>query len=118
MAPEIFTKKFYDFKYDVWGLGVIMFIMLTGHTPFKGKDFKSIIKDILKIDPDWDLLQKNNISDPTLVILKKFLIKDPKERITLTDAIQEPWLLSNNRPLNTQTSDQVTKNINISQFEE
>jgi len=37
MAPEIVQKKDYNgFQTDIWALGVILFLMLSGNYPFKG----------------------------------------------------------------------------------
>lgn len=36
MAPELFNRKKYNEKCDMWAVGVIMFILLTGMPPFKG----------------------------------------------------------------------------------
>jgi serine/threonine protein kinase len=37
MAPEIFKKVAYSTKVDIWALGVLIFKMLFGDFPFKGK---------------------------------------------------------------------------------
>ena len=37
MAPEILEKKKYNYSVDIWALGVLMFTMLFGNQPFKGK---------------------------------------------------------------------------------
>lgn len=42
MAPEIFNEKKYNEKADVWSLGIIMFVLLTGKSPFLGNDFEKI----------------------------------------------------------------------------
>jgi serine/threonine protein kinase len=34
MAPEILSRSPYDIKADVWAIGVLLFIMLYGETPF------------------------------------------------------------------------------------
>ena len=47
IAPEVLKKK-YNFKCDLWSLGVIMYILLTKKIPFFGKDDKEIRKSIKK----------------------------------------------------------------------
>ena len=38
MAPEIYLKKAYDSKVDIWAIGVISHILLSGVAPFPGKN--------------------------------------------------------------------------------
>ena len=44
MAPEILKGKIYNEKVDIWSLGVITFMLLTGKNPFPGKDRDSVKK--------------------------------------------------------------------------
>jgi len=44
-APEVFNSK-YDEKVDLWSVGVIMYMMLTGEPPFNGESEPEIIKNI------------------------------------------------------------------------
>ena len=43
MAPEIFNEKKYNEKADMWSLGIIMYILLTGKAPYFGNDDEKII---------------------------------------------------------------------------
>lgn len=44
MAPEIFTAKGYTEKVDIFSLGILLFTLINGTPPFKGKDLKTLIK--------------------------------------------------------------------------
>lgn len=47
MAPEIIQEKKYDHRVDIWSVGVIAYILLSGRPPFKGKTKKDIFQSIL-----------------------------------------------------------------------
>lgn len=46
MAPEL-LKKNYDEKVDVWAIGCIMYILLSGYYPFFGESLEEIFRKIL-----------------------------------------------------------------------
>jgi serine/threonine protein kinase len=46
MAPEILNAKFYNYKVDIWSLGVSMFEALIGSTPFFGKDREELTVNV------------------------------------------------------------------------
>lgn len=48
MAPEIILEKPYDHKVDIWSIGVITYILLSGRPPFKGRTKQEIFKSILQ----------------------------------------------------------------------
>ena len=47
MSPEIVSKKdYYGSPVDIWACGILLYVMLTGHFPFKAKDDKALYKKI------------------------------------------------------------------------
>ena len=56
IAPEVLDTQ-YDSKCDLWSIGVIMFILLTGKPPFDGQNDKQIIKQVRSGDYDKSLIK-------------------------------------------------------------
>lgn len=46
IAPEV-INKFYNNKCDVWSLGILLYVLLSGNAPFLGKENEAIIAKIL-----------------------------------------------------------------------
>jgi serine/threonine protein kinase len=46
MAPEIVSDVPYDYTIDIWSVGVLLYEMLHGYAPFKGKEYKEIAANI------------------------------------------------------------------------
>lgn len=83
LAPEIIAEKGYcDFKADIWSLGILTFIALTGMVPFKGESIKELNENILTKDIDYNN-PRLNLSETMKYILSNMLIKNPKKRISL-----------------------------------
>lgn len=94
VAPEVLQDKIYDFKVDVFSVGVIMFILLTGYSPFKGKSYDEIVVKNYNCDISFDFPDeiKRRISSECLDLLKKLLAKDPVSRLSAEDALRHEWL--------------------------
>lgn len=48
MAPEMLFQNCYDFRVDVWALGVLLYELLHGQAPFKGSSAAQVQESILK----------------------------------------------------------------------
>jgi len=62
MAPEIFNEKKYNEKADIWSIGIVMYILLTGKAPYFGNDDDKIIAQAKKGLYNRTLLTEGNIS--------------------------------------------------------
>ena len=61
MAPELCNESEYNHKVDVWALGVITYVLLTGTAPFMGRTKDEIYNQINHQEPKWERLA--NTSD-------------------------------------------------------
>ena len=91
MAPELVIKKDYcGMPADIWALGVILYIILTGKAPFNGSFeddlYRRIQKGKYKFSEDIQLTKqcKN--------IISKMLCVNPNKRISASELISEPWI--------------------------
>lgn len=97
-APEMFYAKMsqtqYDgFKADTWSVGVVAYIILSGTFPFfsghgstEQETFKAIIETQLALP--------HHISPQAKDFLQRLLNKDPLKRMSLSEALDHPWLES------------------------
>ena len=90
MAPEVLKRK-YDEKCDLWSIGVIFYILLTGRPPFDGNDDEEILKNVEK-----GVYDKTSYPFPSLSALAKDLIDkllqyEPAKRISAEEALEHKW---------------------------
>ena len=88
MAPEIVKKEKYIAQYsDIWSLGVLLYSMLYGRFPFKGKTQKELFENIKKgevVFPDDIKINKKIIS-----LIKKIFVVSPIQRPSLKEILEE-----------------------------
>ena len=88
LPPEV-IKKNYNLKCDIWSCGVIMYILLAGQLPFRGKDRQDTINKIVNEDYDKTKLKKKCRACVDLVA--KLLEKDIDKRIGADVALEHKW---------------------------
>src|SRR5262245_34123502 len=81
MAPEQARGKAVDRRADIWAFGAILFEMLTGRRAFDGDDVSITLANVLKEDPNWQLLPAN-LPPPINRLLRRCLEKDPRRRLS------------------------------------
>lgn len=81
IAPEVFIQK-YTQKIDIWSMGVVLYIMLSGKVPFPGRSEPEIITNVMKGDYHFKHPAFANVSEDCKDLIRLCLIKDYKKRIT------------------------------------
>lgn len=89
LAPELWERKRYSKKADMWSLGVILYELLTLHRPFKGPSQREIMQQVLygKYDPF-----PCTVSPSMKALLDPLLSKNPLERPTTQQLLQTEFL--------------------------
>lgn len=97
VAPEVLKKQGYDESCDVWSLGVLLYTMLSGHTPFASgpKDTPEVILSRIgqgkfsTSGGNWDV-----ISPAAKDLVVRMLHVDPHQRITIQQVLTHRWVMS------------------------
>lgn len=76
VAPEVLSQS-YDEKCDIWSIGVIMFIMLSGRPPFEGKNQLEIVKKVKTGIYDVNIPELENVSDEAKDLMTKMMEYSP-----------------------------------------
>lgn len=87
IAPEV-LKESYDFKCDLWSIGVIMFLMLFGYPPFRGNSPSQIKQGISEYSIDFSGL---GCSEDARSLLKGLLERDARSRFSAEEALDHRW---------------------------
>ena len=82
---------------DVWAVGVIAYMLVTGHRPFRGHNnlaiFASIVKDKLLFPRTDGRYDTELILNPQFIdFTQKLMCKDALQRPTVDECLQHPWL--------------------------
>ena len=97
IAPEILKEQPYDQSIDIWSLGILLYEILHGYSPFRSLDNKNddenqkeIFKNIM--DYKYNIDDKLYLSKECIDMIHKLLEFNCKKRIKINEIFLHPWV--------------------------
>uniref|UniRef100_A0A8C1SQL8 non-specific serine/threonine protein kinase n=1 Tax=Cyprinus carpio TaxID=7962 RepID=A0A8C1SQL8_CYPCA len=97
VAPEVLKKQGYDAACDIWSLGILLYTMLAGFTPFANGPDDTPEEILARIGSGKFALSGGNwdtVSDAAKDIVTKMLHVDPHQRLTAPLVLRHPWIVN------------------------
>ncbi|XP_008415272.1 serine/threonine kinase 17a like [Poecilia reticulata] len=92
VAPEILNYEPISIATDMWSIGVLIYVMLTGESPFLGDDKQETFLNISQVNVDYSQDTFEGISSLAVDFIKSLLVKNPRKRATAEECLNHPWL--------------------------
>uniref|UniRef100_A0A493T705 non-specific serine/threonine protein kinase n=1 Tax=Anas platyrhynchos platyrhynchos TaxID=8840 RepID=A0A493T705_ANAPP len=92
VAPEIVNYEPLGLEADMWSIGVITYILLSGASPFLGETKQETLTNISAVNYDFDEEYFSNTSELAKDFIRRLLVKDPKKRMTIAQSLEHPWI--------------------------
>ncbi|XP_057374397.2 serine/threonine-protein kinase PLK4-like [Daphnia carinata] len=93
ISPEVATRSSHGFEADVWGLGCLLYTLLVGRPPFDTDAVKSTLTRVVMADYKLPVTMSAEAKD----LIQRLLKKNPKERPTLDEVMEHPFMNKRNR---------------------
>lgn len=92
VAPEVLHYEPISLATDMWSIGILTYVLLSGHSPFGGdtkqETFCNITRGTLEFPADLFGSVSNHAKD----FIRRLLVRNPSERLTAKECLSHPWL--------------------------
>ncbi|XP_067292244.1 death-associated protein kinase 2 isoform X2 [Pseudorasbora parva] len=103
VAPEIVNYEQLGLEADMWTIGVITYILLSGASPFLGDSKQETLANISAVNFEFDEEFFGNTSELAKSFIKQLLVKDTRKRLKIQDALNHPWIQDSSATQEAQT---------------
>jgi len=91
-APEVLNYEPLSLSTDMWSIGVLTYVLLTGHSPFGGDTKQETFCNISQAQLDFPDDLFLDVSHVAKDFMRRLLVKEPSGRMTVQESLQHPWL--------------------------
>lgn len=92
VAPEILRYDPISLATDMWSLGVLTYVLLTGYSPFGSDNKQQTFCNITQATLDFPQDIFDSISNDAIDFMRKLMVQNPTKRLTSRQAIKHVWL--------------------------
>jgi hypothetical protein len=92
MAPEILLDMNYGRPVDMWAVGVIAYVLLSGTYPFPGSSNSEVVDKITQLKYEFPEAVWGGVSLGARDFISKLLVYDQTKRLTAHDALRHVWV--------------------------
>ncbi|NXS91450.1 MYLK3 kinase, partial [Jacana jacana] len=96
LAPEVVNYDFVSFPTDMWSVGVITYMLLSGLSPFLGETDAETMNYVVNCNWDFDAEAFEQLSEEAKDFISRLLVKEKSCRMSATQCLKHEWL--NNLP--------------------
>merc|ERR1719454_1118582 len=117
LAPEVIKQEEYGREIDIWSIGVITYVLLSGSLPFFHNVLHKLYRQIVERDLSFPEQQWRNVSKGALDFILRLLQIRPGDRLTAEQALNHPWLrgTSGTSPMNSFSVNSFASNYSAGQ---
>ncbi|XP_073423197.1 death-associated protein kinase 2-like isoform X1 [Dendrobates tinctorius] len=113
IAPEVINYEPLGPPTDMWSIGVITYILLSGLSPFQGETDSETLTNVVSGNYEFDDRYFRDTSDMAKEFIQQLLLKEPNDRMTAVECLVHPWI----KPLTRkQAANRSRSSINIKNF--
>lgn len=99
VAPEVLTwyddddnGTPYGKGSDLWSLGVLLYVILSGCSPFSADEEELLLKQVAEAKYEFFENEWKNVSNEAKDIISRLLVVDPKKRMSMAELLEHPWI--------------------------